>query len=352
MPNFTTGDPGEQLRRVQFIAHDLNHLAAIILGYSSMLLERVPDSGSRRRDLEQIRLAAERIASLSAQLQDWRIEHPTPPSLVDLSGLVRETETLLQGVVGPEIELTTELSSSLAPTRAVPEQIDRVFLNLAINALDAMPKGGKLTIATENLALDAAAASEWDVPAGSYVEVRFTDDGPGIDADAIRKEGLGLPIVREIAQQAGGGILIRSVPERGATISMVLPRAADPVASAEGTAPAILVVDDEAPIRALAGAMLEAGGYRVLTADNGEQAMVTLARGGVRLMLVDILMPQKDGLEVIRLARKKYPGLRIIAMSGGRDDYLAVAKLLGADAVLGKPFTKDLLLETVRSFIE
>ena len=347
MPNTTAGDPGESLRRrVEFIAHDLNHLAAIILGYSSLLLERTPDSGPDRRDLKQIHHAAERMASLTRQLQEWRLDRPAPASLVDLNALVRETQILLRGVLGPEIRLRTSLDPALGATRAVPEQIDRVFLNLAINARDAMRGGGEVNIVTANLDLDAAQAAEWRLPPGAYVEIQFRDNGPGLDPGANLNKGMGLPIVREIARQSGGGVLIRSAPEEGVSISFALPRASEAASFSEagGT---ILIVDDEPEFRALVRAIVESAGFGILEAENGDRVEGILAHGGVQLMLVDILMPQKDGLEVIRLARKRHAGLKIIAMSGGREDYLDVAKLLGADAVLGKPFRKELLLDTI-----
>lgn len=350
MATLAPGDSGELRRRVEFIAHDLNHLAAIILGYSALLLERAPAAGGDRRDLEQIHRAAERVASLTRQLQGAKLDRPVPPSLVDLNGLVRETQGLLRGVVGPEIELRTNLNPELGATRAAPEQIDRVFLNLAINARDAMPRGGELHIVTANLDLDSAAAANWDVPPGAYVEIQFRDNGPGMDPAADLSKGLGLPIVREIAQQAGGGVRIRSAPEEGVTISVVFPRAAAPHPPKDHVT--VLVVDDEADLRALVRGMLEREGFAVLEARDGDQAAEILAREAVHLMLSDILMPQKDGLEIIRLARKNYAALRIVAMSGATDDYLGVAKLLGADALLGKPFTQDLLLETIRGLME
>lgn len=352
MPNLTPGDSGESLRRrVEFIAHDLNHLAALILGYSSLLLERTPASGPDRRDLKQIHHAAERMASLTRQLQEWRLDRPAPASLVDLNALVRETEILLRGVLGPEIRLRTSLDPALGATRAVPEQIDRVFLNLAINARDAMPAGGEVEIVTANLDLDPVRAVEWQLPPGSYVEIRFRDNGPGMDPLSEPDKGMGLPIVREIARQAGGGVLIRSVPEEGVSISLALPRALE-TTSSSGAGGTILIVDDEPEFRALVRTLVEGAGFGVLEAENGDQGAAILERGGVQLLLVDILMPQKDGLEVIRLSRKRHTGLKIIAMSGRREDYLGVAKLLGADAVLAKPFSRELLLETIRNLLE
>jgi two-component system, cell cycle sensor histidine kinase and response regulator CckA len=325
----TPGDPdGAQLRRrVEFIAHDLRHLTTIILGYNTLLLERTPQSDPNRRDLEHIQFAADRVASLVRELQDFRQERTTPPSIVDLNALIRRTEALLRGVLGEAVFLETRLCAKLGRIKANPEQIDRVLINLAMNARQALDSGGAVNIATRNVKLDAR----------EYVEVQFTDDGRGMDVQAESGSGLGLSIVREIVQQAGGGISIRSAPAAGTTVTIVFPKFER----------VVLVAEDDPQMRELVRTMLAEAGYTVAEAANGEQALAILAGGGIDLMLVDILMPQQDGLECIRIARKSYREVKIVAMSGAREDYLGVASLLGAQAVVGKPFKRDFLLGIV-----
>jgi two-component system cell cycle sensor histidine kinase/response regulator CckA len=329
MNNDSPGQPdGEQLRRrVEFIAHDLRHLATIILGYNSLLLERTPETDPNRRDLEHVQFAADRVASLIRQLEDFRQERVTPPAIVNLNTLVRNTETLLRGVLGEGISLETRLCSKLRGIKAIPQQIDRVLINLALNAREALPAGGVVSVATKNVALDDR----------EYVELQFKDNGPGMNVQAGTGSGMGLSIVREIVQQAGGGISILSAPGEGATITIVFPKF-DRV---------VLVAEDDPQMRELVRAILTDAGYTVIEAANGEQALAILVGGGIDLMLVDILMPQKDGLECIRFARKNHRDVKIIAMSGAREDYLGVASLLGAQAVIGKPFKRDFLLGIV-----
>ncbi len=220
MNNDSPGDPdGEQLRRrVEFIAHDLNHLVTLILGYNELLLERNPESGVARHDLEQIQRAASRVASLTRQLQEVR--GATPPSIVDLNALIGESEKLMRGVLGQEIVLSTLLDPKLGRIKAVPEQIDRVLVNLALNASAAMPAGGEVIIATANVERDT----------GSFVQVQFIDNGCGMDLETVSSSGLGLSIVREMVNHAGGSIDIRSAPAQGATITIVFPRIAETAA--------------------------------------------------------------------------------------------------------------------------
>ncbi len=329
MKNETTGQPeGAQLRhRVEFIAHDLRHLTTIILGYNTLLLERTQQTDPNRRELEHVQFAADRLAALIRQLENFDQERTTPPSIVDLNALIRKTEALLGGVLGEGVILRTQLCSKLGRIKADAEQIDRVLMNLAMNARQALAAGGAVTIATRNVKLDAR----------EYVEIQFTDDGRGMDVEAEAGSGLGLSIVREIVQQTGGGLSLRSAPGEGTTVTIVFPKF-DRV---------VLVAEDDPQMRELVRAMLAEAGYTVLEAANGEQALAILAGGGVDLLLADILMPQQDGLECIRIARKNYRDVKIVAMSGAREDYLGVASLLGAQAVVGKPFKRDFLLGIV-----
>ena len=347
MTNDTPGDPdGEHLRRrVEFIAHDLNHLVTIILGYNELLLERTSESGlagaANRYELEQIQRAANRVASLTRQLQDVR--GALPASTVDLNALISESEKLIRGVLGEEISLSMRLDPTLGRIKAIPEQIDRVLVNLALNASAAMPVGGEVSIVTSNVELENG---------GSQVQVQFTDNGCGMDLGSVSGSGLGLSIVREMVNQAGGSIEIKSAPAQGAAITIAFPRIAETAAHlsvARGRT--ILVAEDDPQMRKLIRVTLEDAGYRVLQASNGEQATSILAQGGIDLMVVDILMPQKDGLETIGLARKNHRDVKTIAMSGAREDYLQVARLLGANAVIGKPFTREFLVETVRGVL-
>jgi CheY-like chemotaxis protein len=216
-------------------------------------------------------------------------------------------------------------------------------VNLALNASAAMPVDGEVSIVTSNVELENG---------GSQVQVQFTDNGCGMDLGSVSGSGLGLSIVREMVNQAGGSIEIKSAPAQGAAITIAFPRIAETAAHlsvARGRT--ILVAEDDPQMRKLIRVTLEDAGYRVLQASNGEQATSILAQGGIDLMVVDILMPQKDGLETIGLARKNHRDVKTIAMSGAREDYLQVARLLGANAVIGKPFTREFLVETVRGVL-
>ena len=226
MNNDTPGDPdGELRRRVEFIAHDLNHLATIILGYNELLLERTPGTESDRYDLEQIRRAARRVASLTRQLQD--LGEAAPPSIVDVNALTADSEELIRGILGKEISLRTRFDPKLGRIEVIPEHLDRILINLAMNAAAAMPEGGEVTIATSNVEFDEG---------GPHVQIQFTDNGPGMDPQAISSSGLGLSIVKEMVSQAGGTIDIRSAPAQGTTITIRFPRIAEFVQpSSEGS---------------------------------------------------------------------------------------------------------------------
>jgi len=347
------------------VAHDFNNLLTGVLGNLELLERRLKSEESLRR-LRAARLAAERGARLTNQLLAFSRKQHLAPTPLDLNRLVSEASDMLFRTIGTTVRIETVLTDRLWPALVYPTQIELVLLNLAINARDAMPGGGRLTIRTANV-------SRADTPPylarGDYVLISVSDTGQGMSEEVLTRavepffttkevgkgSGLGLSMVHGVATQSGGGLHIDSRPGRGTTVSVYLPRArriSAPAGDRETRSAAvheqaaILVVDDDPDVREVAVSSLESLGYRMLAAENGPAALTVLARNGpVDLLLVDMAMPGMNGVELIKRARERHGGLRAMLVTGYAD--VAAFAPAAGDLVLQKPYRLERLAESV-----
>jgi two-component system cell cycle sensor histidine kinase/response regulator CckA len=363
------------------VAHDFNNLLTAISGYSDLLLHRLPDSSTLRRDVEEIRKAGDRAAALTRQLLAFSRRQVLEPKVLDLNAVVARMEEKLRRTVGGNVELSTDLSPSLSRVKADPAQIEQVILNLAVNARDAMPDGGRLSIATADAELSPAyAAAHAEVHPGPHVLLSVSDTGQGM-SDEIQahlfepffttKErgkgtGLGLATVYGIVQQSGGHIRVNSAADRGSTFLIYLPRVEAPEDSAPGAdlpllprpspgTETVLLAEDEEVVRGLAREILVGNGYKVLEAGNGREALLLSEahRGGIDLLLTDVQMPKMSGRELGEQIRVLRPGLKVLYMSGYTDDpILRIGIMEAGIPFLQKPFTADELARKVREVLD
>jgi PAS domain S-box-containing protein len=374
----------EQLRQAQKmeaigrlaggVAHDFNNLLTTVLASSDLALTQVPPSHPARGDLEEIQHAAERAAALTGQLLAFSRKQVVEPRVLDLGKVVQDTVRMLERLVGERVRVVPLLAPDLGPVRADRAQLEQVLLNLAVNARDAMPNGGVLTIEAENVEFAAPRHTPFmELPAGRYVLLAVADTGHGMDDETLRRvfepffttkdrgkgTGLGLASVYGIVRQSGGSITVESGEGEGARFVIYLPRASGPVPQAEepagGIAPAgsgtILLAEDEAALLSVAQRILQNIGYTVLTAPSAEEALDVAGRhpGKIDLLLTDVIMPGESGPTLAaRLARQR-PGLRVLFMSGYAGDELGVHGVLDPSVeLLQKPFTAQELATRVR----
>ena len=344
------------------IAHDFNNLLMVISGYSDLLLGNLNNPDTLERGLSEIRRAGERGAELTQQLLAFSRKQATQPRAIDLNALVRESQGMLQRVIGEDIELEINLDPAAWTVRADRGQMHQVLMNLVVNGRQAMPDGGVLAIETANARLDE--------PPGEYLHLRIRDTGVGMD-EATRRHvfepffttkgagkgtGLGLATVFGIVTQAGGHITVTSEPGRGTAFNLYFPRIQGP-AAAEAAAVekrhgasdcgTVLVVEDQEEVRGLACTILRERGFEVLAAADGDEALAVARRfaGPIRLMLTDVIMPGMNGRDLAARMAPVRPDTRVIYMSGYTDRVV-----LEADAMLiEKPFTADQLMAMVRT---
>jgi two-component system cell cycle sensor histidine kinase/response regulator CckA len=357
------------------VAHDFNNLLTAILGYSELLGARMAEDGRQYPEISEISRAGRRAADLTRQLLAFSRRQVFQPGRIQLNAVVSEMEQMLRRLIRADIELVTVLDPALDPVLADPGQIEQVITNLIVNARDAMPAGGKLTIATANVTVDAGFARRHPVLApGRYVRLQVRDSGEGIDP--AHKErlfepffttkevgagtGLGLAVVYGIVEQSGGHILVDSAPGVGSTFSVYLPRAERPAgdeARAPEPAPAheadatILLVEDEAVVRRLTARILTEQGYRILEAAHGRAALeiVTSFSGPIDLLLTDVVMPELPGPALAQQASSLLPAIKVLFMSGYSDVAMAGWEgPLGHLPILQKPFAASELLSRVR----
>ena len=360
------------------VAHDFNNMLGVIIGYGEMILESLPEESPMRADLGEILAAGERSANLTRQLLAFSRKQTLKPEEVDLNGLLGNLEKMLRRLIGEDIELVLRPAEATCWISADPGQIEQVIMNLAVNARDAMPGGGRLTIATEvALAGTDLPGDDSSLPAGEYIALSVEDTGFGMDFDTRQhifepffttKEqgkgtGLGLATVHGIVEQSGGTITVSSDPGRGATFTMYLPRvSANPVRrrlearrQVEGRGETVLVVEDEEAVRGLATNILKAGGYQVLTAAHPGEAMDLLRERGrsITLLLSDVIMPQMSGPQLVEQACAALPHLRVVYMSGYTDNAIVLDSTLPPGIhFIEKPFTGRALLGKVRQALD
>jgi len=361
------------------IAHDFNNLLMVISGYSEFLLERLGADTTLRTPAQEIANAAARASSLTRQLLAFSRKQMLTPKILDLNGVVTENLKMLTRVIGEDIDLVMVPAVALGAVRADASQIEQVIMNLAVNARDAMPSGGKLTIETANASLDESYARfHAPLKPGSYVTISVSDTGAGMDSETQshifepffttkgpKGTGLGLSTVYGIVKQSGGYIWVSSEPNKGTTFKIYLPRVSEtPESLAQTAAPAqpesvpgsetILVVEDEVNLRYLARQFLEKQGYRVIEAADGAAAMqIAVAHEGIiHLLLTDVIMPGMNGRELAQRILEIRPNTKVLYMSGYTENVIGRNGTLDAGIrLLQKPFTLRDLKDTVREVL-
>ena len=360
------------------IAHDFNNLITVIRGYTELVEEGLPETGSLRADMREVRRAVDRAADLTAQLLAFSRKQILQPRILSLGEIVRRMEKILPRMIGEDIELKIHLQPDAGNVRADQGQLEQVIMNLAANARDAMPRGGILSFRTSNLKLAVAQAAHPEMPPGEYVMLTVADTGMGMDDQTLTRifepffttkemgkgTGLGLATVYGIIKQSGGYIYCTSAVGEGTTFQISLPRAfeprsADPGRPVPGSSDrgggTILLVEDEEALRNYCRALLERNGYRVLEADSGDAALqiVSSTHREVHLLLTDVVMPRMSGPELALRLRALQPGVRILYMSGYSEDLVSRHGMLEPDAdLLEKPFDEVGLLSRVRKSLQ
>ena len=361
------------------VAHDFNNILGVITGYAELAQKQLPEGHPARPRLAEILKAAGRAAALTRRLLAFGRKQVMQPKLLDLNHLLRDLGRMVERLVGEDVELELRTAPELGAVKADPTQIEQVVMNLVVNARDAMPRGGGLTIETANVDLDEAyAALHPPAQAGRFVMIAVSDSGVGMDAEVQKHvfepffttkppgegAGLGLATVYGIVKQSGGYIWVYSEPGRGTTFKIYLPRA-DEAPGAEAAAPAglpsarghetVLVVEDNAPLREAVRETLGELGYVVLIAGDGESAIETAAShaGPIHLLLSDVVMPKLGGPGLALRVAALRPGIRVLYMSGYSNGVISRHGVLGPDVLLlEKPFTGERLARAVRAALD
>jgi two-component system, cell cycle sensor histidine kinase and response regulator CckA len=361
------------------VAHDFNNLLTAITGFSELLQLQMNPDHPLRAYVDEIKKAGDRAAGLTRQLLAFSRRQILAPEVLDLNAVVADVEKMLGRLIGEDIELVTDLDPDLGRVLADPSQVQQVLLNLVVNARDAMPRGGRLTITTANRFLDEAyARAHMPTEAGTYVKLAVSDTGHGMDEETqsrvfepffTTKEpgqgtGLGLSTVYGIVKQSGGYIWVESAPGQGATFEIYMPRIAAAVATPAAPATVsdmlggretILLVEDEEQVRGLAARALRALGYTVLEASHGEEALRAAARytGPIHLLVTDVIMPGVGGRELALGLVAHHPTMAVLYMSGYTDDAIGRQGVLDPDTpFLQKPFTGTSLARKVREVLD
>lgn len=349
------------------VAHDFNNMLTAIMGYTDLSLRRVGLENPIRRNLEETKKAAERAASLVRQLLAFSRKQILEPKVLDLNEVVKDMQKMLTRLIGENIKLATRLETDLGSVKADPCQVEQIIVNLVVNARDAMPRGGRVTIETANISLDAqTAAKHVAVIPGEYVMLAVSDTGNGMDQETqarifepffTTKEvgkgtGLGLSTVYGIVKQSGGNIWVYSEAGFGTVFKIYLPRIDDATANniakqaQESNAPrgteTILLVEDEDVVRGLTRKILMQAGYNVLDARSGDEAIRLCAThaGPIDLLLTDVVMPEVSGKEVADRLLELRPTTRVLFMSGYTDEAIVQHGVLDANVkFIQKPFT-------------
>jgi two-component system CheB/CheR fusion protein len=359
------------------IAHDFNNLLTVVMGHSDMLLGGKPGEVPDREALAAIRSAGERGAALTQQLLAFSRRQVLQPKVLDLGDLIAEFERMLRRLIGEHIELIVNCGPALWRVKADPGQVGRVIMNLALNARDAMPQGGTLTMELGNVRLDEAGAAERKLPPGGYVMLAVSDTGIGMDAETQAHlfepffttktkgvgTGLGLPVVLGIVEQSGGAIRVQSEVGRGTTFRIYLPQVeesskseAEPgVSEAPRGSEVVLLVEDEDGVRQLGRRILERAGYTVIEARHGKEGLSVCEsrEGPIHILVTDVLMPGIGGRELAERAALLRPEMKALFVSGHTDDsVLNMGIKLRGTPFLQKPFTLVQLAKKVREVLD
>ena len=361
------------------VAHDFNNLLTVISSYAEILRDDLPPGDARLQDVEPIIQAAAGAAGLTRQLLAFSRQQVIQPRAVALEEVVAQSEKLLRRVIGEDIALSTALGATPSVTQIDPGQLEQVIMNLAVNARDAMPKGGRLTIETRLVDLDADyAKAHWPATAGRFAMLSMTDTGLGMDAatqaqifepffttkEAGKGTGLGLATVYGIVKQSGGFIWVYSEPGQGTTFKLYFPAVEEPAETgvlhpvlAEVTrgSETILLCEDAAAVRAVSREILERSGYTVLEAPTGRAALDLVAkrRAPIALLITDVVMPEMSGKQLADAFKALRPESRVLYMSGYTDDAIVRHGVLEPGiAYLQKPFSIDDLTRKVREVLD
>jgi two-component system cell cycle sensor histidine kinase/response regulator CckA len=357
------------------VAHDFNNLLTIITGYSHLILGKLNESDPNRHSAEQIVKAAERAAELTRQLLLFSRRRVPQPKVLDLNQLVASLSTMLQRLLGEEIEVRLNLGAGLGSVHADSGRVEQVLLNLAVNSRDAMPDGGTLTIETANNTVEHPGSV---VKPGAYVVLTVKDTGEGMDAATRARAfepffttkgegsgtGLGLYNVAGIVRQSGGAVELSSLPGLGTAFRVYLPRvdrapaalpAEEPKMAEQRGAETILLVEDDDMVRTLVRETMEGSGYRVLEASDPLEARALAAncQGIIQLLIADVVMPKASGPELARELLRTFPGMKILYMSGHTERAISKRGIRRKEvAFLPKPFSPAELTAKVREVLE
>jgi two-component system, cell cycle sensor histidine kinase and response regulator CckA len=360
------------------VAHDFNNLLGVIQGSGEMVLRSLPPAVPQRKHTEEILKAAARGAALTRQLLTFSRRQPMEPRVLELSHAVGNVEAMLRRLIAEDVEIVVGSDGLGGRVKADPTHIEQVVMNLAINARDAMPQGGRLVIHTSNVDLDADyGRSHPDAVPGPHVRLTVSDTGTGMSPETLghvfepffttkevgKGTGLGLATVHGIVRQSGGHLTFHSELGRGTTVHVLLPRveesatypaAAPPDAPATAGSETILLIEDEASLREVIADELAYGGYTVLSGATAEEALAAAARhqGPIHLLITDLVMPGIDGREAAIRVRTARPDVRVMYMSGYHPTNVGLEPVDAREAFLQKPFGLDALLRKVREVLD
>jgi PAS domain S-box-containing protein len=358
------------------VAHDFNNLLTVIQGYGELLQVSLEGDPEKRESVAEIVKAAERAAALTRQLLAFSRRQVLETRVLDLGAVVAELEKMLKRLIGEDVEVVVVIPPGLGRVKADSGQIEQVVLNLAVNARDAMPGGGRLTLELADVDLDAPLAAANDaIPPGRYVVISMSDSGSGMDAETLdhifepffttkekgKGTGLGLATVYGIVRQTGGYVAVETAPGAGTTFRIYLPRCSEAAEEGRGSAvldrhgvETVLLVEDEPAVRTFVQAVLERRGYSVLVAENGAAALDVVTRDArpIHVLLTDLVMPGMNGRELASHVLALRPSLKVVFMSGYTAEFLTGFDVKAGQAFLSKPFSERALAAKLREVLE
>jgi two-component system, cell cycle sensor histidine kinase and response regulator CckA len=361
------------------VAHDFNNMLTVIAGYNRMILDELSPMDPLRGYAEEILKAADRAGALTNQLLAFSHRQVMQPRVINLNAVIGQTENMLRRLIGEDIELVMNLGADTGNIRTDSHHIEQAIVNLAVNARDAMPLGGRITIETSNTRIDETyAKTHMGVQPGEFVMIAVSDTGHGMDSATRQKifepffttkargkgTGLGLATVYGMVKQSGGDIWVYSEPGQGTTFKLYFPRVAEPASPGgveependahRDAAETLLLVEDETQVRELEVRMLTQLGYHVLAAANGEEALkVSRAhRGKISLLVTDVVMPNMSGKQVAEDLLSRRPELKVLYLSGYTANTIGHHGVLDSSVdFLTKPFTREALARKIREIL-